>query len=64
MEAEDGDGSAYKITPAGNLTVIHLFDKTDGKGPSGNLVLGRDGNLYGTTKDGGANGGYLEPSSK
>lgn len=43
------------MTPGGTLTVLHVFEKTDGAGPAG-VVLGTDGNLYGTTIAGGANG--------
>jgi uncharacterized repeat protein (TIGR03803 family) len=38
-------------------TTIHTFGTTasSGQGPWGNLTLGRDGNLYGTTFEGGVN---------
>src|ERR1022692_1284900 len=48
-------GAAFKITPAGTLTVIHSFDSTEGT-PFGGLTLGLDGNLYGTTENGGTFG--------
>jgi uncharacterized repeat protein (TIGR03803 family) len=51
-----GCGTVFKITPAGVLTTLHSFDGTDGAGPSA-LVLGTDGNFYGTTYSGGANDG-------
>jgi uncharacterized repeat protein (TIGR03803 family) len=41
--------------PAQTFTTLHSFDNTDGLGPSG-LVQATNGNLYGTTVDGGANG--------
>jgi uncharacterized repeat protein (TIGR03803 family) len=50
-----GCGTIFKITPSGTLTTLHSFDKTDGSGPGG-LVQGTDGNFYGTTIQGGANG--------
>jgi uncharacterized repeat protein (TIGR03803 family) len=53
---DDGCGTAFKITPSGTLTTLHTFDYTDGANPYGALVLGNDGNLYGTTYSGGANG--------
>ena len=59
---EDGPdyyGVAYKITPAGQLTVIHGFSSlpnyADGYYPYGDLVQGSDGKLYGWTEDGGVN---------
>ncbi|MBA3915054.1 MAG: hypothetical protein H0X25_14635 [Acidobacteriales bacterium] len=48
-----GCGSIDKFTPSGGVTVLHEFHYTDG-GLPGNLVRGADGNLYGTTMDGGA----------
>jgi uncharacterized repeat protein (TIGR03803 family) len=51
----DGCGALYKITPAGNETVLHLFagGPIDGAFPIGNLLQGSDGNFYGTTSEGG-----------
>ncbi len=48
----EGCGTVFTITPAGKLTTLHSFVKTDGWYPNG-LVLGADGNLYGTTYQGG-----------
>jgi uncharacterized repeat protein (TIGR03803 family) len=45
-----GCGTVFQITPAGVLTIIHSFDKTDDGGyPQAGLVQGTDGNLYGET---------------
>ncbi|HWY56734.1 MAG TPA: choice-of-anchor tandem repeat GloVer-containing protein [Terriglobales bacterium] len=44
-----GCGTIYKITPAGALTTLYEFDITHGYAPYGPLVLGTDGNFYGTT---------------
>jgi uncharacterized repeat protein (TIGR03803 family) len=52
----NGCGTVFKITAAGTLTTLHSFDGTDGSGSEGGLVLGTDGNFYGTTYAGGANG--------
>jgi uncharacterized repeat protein (TIGR03803 family) len=52
------DGTVFKITPSGTETVLHAFAKsgTDGQIPYAGLIQGSDGNLYGTTYFGGANG--------
>jgi uncharacterized repeat protein (TIGR03803 family) len=44
-----GCGTVFKITPEGTLTTLHNFDKTDGAYPVAGLVLGTDGNFYGST---------------
>jgi uncharacterized repeat protein (TIGR03803 family) len=48
-------GTVFKITTNGVLTSLFSFNKTNGAGPSGPLVIGPDGNLYGTTRSGGTN---------
>jgi len=50
-----GYGTVYSMTPAGEVTVLHNFDVTDGASPN-LLFLATDGNFYGTTISGGANG--------
>jgi uncharacterized repeat protein (TIGR03803 family) len=49
-------GSIVQITPQGVVTTLHAFGSGEGIGPTG-LVLGPDGNLYGTTAGGGLYGG-------
>jgi uncharacterized repeat protein (TIGR03803 family) len=50
-------GTIYKITSSGKLTALHSFCSQtgcpDGYGPVAPLVLGTDGNFYGTTEFGG-----------
>jgi uncharacterized repeat protein (TIGR03803 family) len=48
----NNDGAVYKVDPAGNETVLHTFDYTDGSGPNG-LISDSAGNLYGATFVGG-----------
>jgi uncharacterized repeat protein (TIGR03803 family) len=56
-----GGGTVFKITPAGELTTLYgfcqqVFGCLDGETPTAGLVQGTDGNFYGTTVGGGANG--------
>jgi len=51
-------GTAFKITPAGVLSVLHEFGAAgDGRGPSGSLIQASDGNFYGTTGGSPSDGG-------
>jgi uncharacterized repeat protein (TIGR03803 family) len=50
----DGCGTIYKISPTTGFSIIYQFDFTHGNSPTG-LILGTDGNFYGTTSAGGAN---------
>jgi uncharacterized repeat protein (TIGR03803 family) len=56
-----GAGTVFKITPTGTLTTLYSFcsqtNCSDGYDPFGGLVQATDGNFYGTTYTGGANGG-------
>ncbi len=58
-----GCGTAFEITPAGQLTTLYSFcsqtNCADGLAPYAGLIQASDGNLYGTTEDGGANGGFI-----
>jgi uncharacterized repeat protein (TIGR03803 family) len=52
-------GTVFRVTPSGTLTTLYNFCAqtgcTDGYEPYAGLVLGTDGNFYGTTYEGGAN---------
>jgi uncharacterized repeat protein (TIGR03803 family) len=54
-------GTIFRITPSGTLTTLYNFcsqtNCTDGGMPWAGLILGSDGNMYGTTIYGGPTGG-------
>jgi uncharacterized repeat protein (TIGR03803 family) len=58
----NGYGTVFKITPSGTLTALYSFcsqtNCTDGHQPAAALVQATNGDLYGTTELGGANGSY------
>ncbi|MFZ0686700.1 MAG: choice-of-anchor tandem repeat GloVer-containing protein [Terriglobales bacterium] len=53
----NGAGTVFKMTPAGNVTILYSFCSlakcADGALPYAGLVLASDGNFYGTTSQGG-----------
>jgi uncharacterized repeat protein (TIGR03803 family) len=49
-----GQGTVYKLTTSGVLTILHSFEWTDGAVPISRLIQGSDGALYGSTLLGGA----------
>ncbi len=61
-----GCGTVFKLTKTGTLTVLHSFCggsgcgslATDGAEPTGRLVFGANGDLYGTTQVGGLFNGF------
>src|ERR1017187_5803103 len=58
-----GNGTVFKITPSGTLTTLYSFCSrsgcTDGSEPYyAGLIQAANGDLYGTTSRGGANGNY------
>src|SRR5262245_52340967 len=47
----NGVGTVFRVTPAGDVTIIHSFDDTNGSHPYAELIEwkvadGGDGNLY------------------
>jgi uncharacterized repeat protein (TIGR03803 family) len=56
----NGEGTVFEITPAGQLTTLYSFCSqtgcTDGSELFAGLVQATNGNFYGTTYGGGANG--------
>jgi uncharacterized repeat protein (TIGR03803 family) len=58
-----GCGTIFSMTPAGKLTTLHRFEKSDGYFPDSELIQGSDGDLYGTTSYGGARAGCLPNSA-
>ncbi len=51
-----GWGTVFRLTADGTLTPLHSFNYEDGAYPVGGLVEATDGNLYGTTSQGGIGG--------
>jgi uncharacterized repeat protein (TIGR03803 family) len=49
-------GAVYKLTPAGVFSTLHTFNGRDGANPTAPLLQATNGNLYGTTVQGGVNG--------
>jgi uncharacterized repeat protein (TIGR03803 family) len=58
----DGCGEVFKVTPAGALTIVHSFDKTDGGYPVAGLVLATSGNFYGSTDASSVGASSIVPS--
>jgi uncharacterized repeat protein (TIGR03803 family) len=48
-----GCGYLFKVTPAGAYSIFHAFHCTDGANPTGGLIQGNDGYIYGSTANGG-----------
>ncbi len=59
--ANDLYGTIFKMTPSGTLTSLYSFcsqyNCTDGAAPESGVIQASDGNLYGTTVEGGIYGG-------
>lgn len=50
----NGYGMVFKLTASGVYTVVHSFNSSDGSSPASGLLQALDGNLYGTTYEGGS----------
>jgi uncharacterized repeat protein (TIGR03803 family) len=62
LGANGGGGTVFEIAKtatgyASSPTILFSFNGADGAGPQASLIIDDDGNLFGTTRDGGANGG-------
>lgn len=55
-------GAVFELGADGTLTVLHDFTGDDGANPEAPLIIDRNGNLFGTTFDGG-NGGRYGPGT-
>jgi uncharacterized repeat protein (TIGR03803 family) len=54
----NNDGTIFKLTPAGKESILYNFSgKPDGRYPVSGVIRDSQGNLYGTTLEGGANNG-------
>jgi uncharacterized repeat protein (TIGR03803 family) len=51
-----GCGTIFKITPSGGFSLLYIFSGGNDGGNPNLLVLGNDGNFYGTANTGGAYG--------
>jgi uncharacterized repeat protein (TIGR03803 family) len=47
-----GSGTVFHVNPSGKITTLLVFNGINGSNPE-SLILGRDGNFYGTTSGGG-----------
>jgi uncharacterized repeat protein (TIGR03803 family) len=56
-EGTNSFGNVFEVTVSSEtLNILDPFNSTDGSGPTTNLVADTEGNLYGMTNSGGANG--------
>ena len=52
-----GDGTVFELAKGSStITTLASFNGSDGDNPRAGLIMDSSGNLYGTTRDGGANG--------
>jgi uncharacterized repeat protein (TIGR03803 family) len=57
--ANGGDGTVFRLTPEGGLTILDNFDIADGRNPVAGLILATGGKFYGTVYGGGAGYGTI-----
>jgi len=58
--ADQLGGTVFKIDNAGNYSVLHSFNgSSDGGVPAAGVLIGADGNLYGTCSKGGPGNGFF-----
>ena len=62
LGGKNGSGTIFAFNPSGGFVVLHTFSAVDANGlnqdgshPLRSIVVGKDGNLYGTTRFGGPN---------
>lgn len=53
---QSGFGTVFRLGSDGSLSAVHSFSGTDGGRPSASLIVASDGNMYGTTSEGGLYG--------
>jgi len=51
-----GKGVVFEFSAAGAFSVLHAFSGSDGANPQAGLIIGRNGNLFGTAAKGGKSG--------
>ena len=62
-DGDDDLGNIYEITKEGSFSIVFNFNSFaggDGDNPNGNLIVGKDGNFYGTTRHGGSTTGQAD----
>src|SRR5262245_43711899 len=50
-------GTVFKLANTGFYSLLHSFQGSDGASPTAGVIVGADGNLYGTTSQGGPGNG-------
>src|SRR6202012_2018824 len=50
------NGAVYELLPNGTIVIRGAFDGANGFAPEGGVLVDRDGNLFGTTSQGGPTG--------